>query len=189
MTRYDHEHFEALFRNDADPWAFRSSPYEQAKYAATMAALRRDRYEACLELGCANGELTRRLAATCTSITAVDTAFAALAQARRACAALSGPRFVQAHLPGGDWAGSYDLIVISELLYYLTEDAVAGLAARLRAQARPDTEWLLVHWTGDTDYPLPADRAVELFMTAVGPKSLPLHRRTDRYRMDGWESA
>ena len=55
-------HFEDLYRRSADPWGFASSGYEAAKYAATLAALPRDRYARGLEVGCSIGVFTAALA-------------------------------------------------------------------------------------------------------------------------------
>ena len=59
------QYFERLYAESADPWDFEASPYETAKYAATLAALPRPRYANALELGCSIGVLTRQLAPRC----------------------------------------------------------------------------------------------------------------------------
>jgi cyclopropane fatty-acyl-phospholipid synthase-like methyltransferase len=188
MHRFDRSYFETLYAHDPDPWQFRSSPYERAKYIATLAALRHDRYSHALELGCAIGELTHMLAGVSGQLTAVDTSPTALDQARRTCAGLAHVHFIQAHVPDGAWEGRYDLIVLSEILYYLHPDELARLAGRLREYAAPGAEWIAVHWTGDTDYPLHADEALPLFMQAAGSCLHTRYVRADGYRMDSWES-
>ena len=47
-------YFGRLFRTESDPWGFDTSPYEAAKYDATLAALPRPRYRRAVEVGCAN---------------------------------------------------------------------------------------------------------------------------------------
>ncbi|MGL6044624.1 MAG: SAM-dependent methyltransferase, partial [Sandaracinobacteroides sp.] len=58
-------YFDALYRDDPDPWRFATSGYEAGKYAATMDALPRGRYGSALEVGCSIGVLTAELARRC----------------------------------------------------------------------------------------------------------------------------
>ncbi len=61
----DRSYFETLYSQSVDPWDFRTSPYEQRKYAATLDILSRPRYARALEVGCSIGVLTRLLAGRC----------------------------------------------------------------------------------------------------------------------------
>ena len=51
MTSTSRSYFEQMYRDDADPWEFESSPYEQRKYAVTVASLPRSRYRSRLRAG------------------------------------------------------------------------------------------------------------------------------------------
>src|ERR1700744_4973631 len=62
---FDGEYFDLLYAQRSDPWDFATSPYEAAKYAATLAALPKPRYKNALELGCSIGVLTQQLAPRC----------------------------------------------------------------------------------------------------------------------------
>lgn len=182
---YDRRYFEELYRTHDDPWNVMGSAYEQDKYQATLRALRKPRYRHALELGCSIGGLTRLLAERCESLTSVDTSSTALEHARQHCPA-SHVRFVRAHLPDGDWQARYDLIVLSELLYYFTPCALAGLANRLRSCIEAGgTEFIMVHWIGETDYPLSGDVAAHLFL-ALMRASHCMHMREPLYRLDSW---
>jgi cyclopropane fatty-acyl-phospholipid synthase-like methyltransferase len=64
----DADYFEGLYRAEDDPWGFATSAYEHAKYDATLAALGTERSHRALEVGCAIGVLTARLAAATTSL-------------------------------------------------------------------------------------------------------------------------
>ena len=94
---------EALYAGGDDPWDFRTSPYEQARFAVTAAALARRRYASCLEIGCGNGSLARHLAARCDRYAGLDGVERALEAAR---ASVPSGRFVRGFypcdLPGGD---------------------------------------------------------------------------------------
>jgi hypothetical protein len=58
-------YFADVHRANADPWGFETSPYEAAKYDATLAALPRERYRCGLEIGCWIGALTARPSGVC----------------------------------------------------------------------------------------------------------------------------
>ena len=86
-------YFDDVYRAKADPWNFQSSPYEAAKYAATLAALPRPLYRNALEIGCSIGVLTAQLAARCEQLLSIDVSEQALDQARERCAQLPQVRF------------------------------------------------------------------------------------------------
>ena len=130
MTRRDE--FELLFQRDPDPWNFRSSPYEAAKFDATIAALGGRRFASGLDVGCANGVLTARLAAQCDRLLAVDVAQAALDLAAEEMARQGHGHvaFRRADIPD-DWpTGRFDLIVSNPP--YIAAGEMAGLAPEVR---------------------------------------------------------
>ena len=184
MNPFDRTHFEDLYERDPDPWKFRSSAYEESKYANTIAKLARPHYAKALELGCSIGVLTQRLAGVCDEVVAVDTSRRALAVARASCRC-ANVSFRQAHLPDGEWGSGFDLIVLSEILYYLEVTALDLLARRIESSISDHAECIAVHWIGNTDYPLSGDRAVESFMTMLPGRPL-LGLRTRNYRLDSW---
>jgi hypothetical protein len=64
--------------------------------------------------------------------------------------------------------GVFDLILLSEVVYYLSREDVGRLATRVTRSLAPDGSVILVHWTGSTNYPLSGDEAVELFIEQTG---------------------
>ncbi len=176
-------YFEALYAADPDPWRFASSPYERDKYAATLAALGDRRFARALEVGCSIGVLTRQLAPRCDVLLAVDVVEMALDQARARCAQLPHVRFARLQVPRGWPEGRFDLILLSEVVYYLAPADVDALAARVRASLEPGGCALLVHWLGPTNYPLSGEAAAERFVTAAA-LSPALHLRHPEYRLD-----
>jgi trans-aconitate methyltransferase len=171
MTRADHTlepaYFDAVYASDPDPWKFASSAYERDKYAITLAALPQSRYVSALEIGCAIGVLTKELALRCDGLLAIDAARAPLTEARRRCAELSTVRFEQMFVPEQWPGGAFDLILLSEIVYYLNSDDVVRLASRISTSLTSEANVVLVHWTGETDYPLTGDEAAELFMACM----------------------
>ena len=178
-------YFDAIYERDPDPWRFRTSEYERAKYDATLAALPRPRHRRALEVGCSLGVLTRDLAGRCDALLAVDAAERPLAAARAACADLPHVRFGRARVPD-EWPdGAFDLILLSEVVYYLDRADVSRLAERVRGGLAPGGDCLLVHWTGDTDYPLSGDEAAARFIEAAAPFAVVTRQeRAERYRLD-----
>ena len=68
------EYFDEVYRANTAPWSFETSPYEQAKYTDTVAALPKASYESAFEVGCSLGVLTQLLATRCQHLLAVDVA-------------------------------------------------------------------------------------------------------------------
>lgn len=178
-------YFDALYAGDPDPWRFATSDYEREKYAATLTALTRARYAAALEIGCSIGVLTSQLAARCDTLLSLDVVERALAQARERCANLPHVSFARMAVPG-DWPeGCFDLVVLSEVVYYLDHDDVVRLASKVAASVLPQADILLVHWLGPTNYSLSGDEAAECFIAAAAPIArLYSQTRTERYRLD-----
>jgi 2-polyprenyl-3-methyl-5-hydroxy-6-metoxy-1,4-benzoquinol methylase len=178
-------YFDDLYAGERDPWEFETSAYEQAKYDATLAALPRPRYRRGLEIGCSIGVLTARLAGRCGSLVAIDVSAKALDAARMRCRTLPNVAFEIISVPAEWPLGTFDLIMLSEVVYYLDAGDVSRLADRVRASVEPGGHVLLVHWTGTTDYPLSGDDAAELFMTALGRSVRRIRQqRTHAYRLD-----
>ena len=174
------EYFDALYTADPDPWKFAASPYERGKYTLTLNAMPKPRYRSALEVGCSIGVLTQSLAARCDAVVAVDAAQTPLLEARRRCADLPGVRFEQMFVPEQWPDGVFELVVLSEIIYYLSREDVARLAARVTRSLPRDGSVILVHWTGPTDYPLSGDEAAALFIERIHPTCVV--KRGDRYR-------
>lgn len=139
-------HFDALFASSDDPWQFKHRWYEARKRALTLACLRHARYASGYEPGCANGELSAALADRCDQLLISDGAAAAVTLAQQRCAALPHVRAVRAWIPD-DWPDArFDLIVISELAYYLDAEALDGLAAKARGALEPGGDIVACHW-------------------------------------------
>jgi SAM-dependent methyltransferase len=189
MNRHTHtipaSYFERLYEVEQDPWNFETSAYEHSKYGATIAALTRLHYRRGLEVGCSIGVFTALLAHRCEHLLAIDVSHRALNVATERCRGFANVKFEKRNVPA-DWPrGAFDLIVLSEIIYYLDPADVSGLADRVRGSVDPGGQVLLVHWLGSTDYPLTGDDAAELFMRALGRS---VHRfrhvRTEAYRLD-----
>lgn len=147
--------FDEMFADGDDPWSSESW-YERRKRALTLAALRSERYDRVLDVGCSTGALTTALADRADTVVAVDASVRALAIARRSGA--QGISWVHGVAPEvlGEVKGPFDLVVLSEVGYFLRPfDLWLTLAAVLRRLA-PGGEILLVHWRHPTKH-IPSD--------------------------------
>jgi predicted TPR repeat methyltransferase len=176
-------YFEALYAKNPDPWGFETSPYEAEKYAATLAALRGRHFNAAFEAGCSIGVLTHMLAPRCARLLAVDCAPLALAKAKTRCARYPQVRCETRTLPQ-DWPdATFDLILLSEVLYFLSPADIIQTAARAQSSLTPGGMMVLVNFTGAIDEPINGDIAAEIFVSAVD-KSIWEQRRAERFRID-----
>jgi SAM-dependent methyltransferase len=181
-------YFEGIFAGDADPWDLASSPYEAAKFDRTIAALSTRRAAVALEVGCAGGVLTERLSAVSARLLAIDVSPTALERARQRLSGRPNVRFEAAAFPRYcPVLEGLDLVVLSEVAYYWS-DADLDLAAQRIADGLVEGgRVLLVHWTGETDYPQTADDAVErLWLGLSDLMQVDLAERHPNYRLDLW---
>jgi SAM-dependent methyltransferase len=144
-------YFEAQYRRAADPWHLADRWYERRKYDLTVAALPLPRYRRAFEPGCSVGELTRRLADRCDSLLAADRVASAVRTARQRTAGLAGVTVRQLALPDQWPDGSFDLIVLSELLYYFEAATLDRLLERALAALEPGGTLVTAHW----NHPVP----------------------------------
>lgn len=142
----DNHYFDQLFAGSDDPWAFRQRWYERRKRALTLAALPRERYASAFEPGCANGELSAELATRCERLLVCDTSEAAVVLARRRLANFPHVSVLHGRLPEQWPGGRFDLIVFSELGYYLDQNDLEAWIDRALASLTVDGQLLACHW-------------------------------------------
>lgn len=185
ITSRPADHFTRIYASSADPWDYLGSAYEQAKYQRSIAALGGRRFAAGLEVGCSIGVLTRRLAPLCDRLTGIDIVAAPLAAARSRCADQPWVDFRQMAVPG-DWPEDrFDLIVLSEVLYFLAPADLDRCAAHVAATLQPQGTILLVNWLGRADDPSTGDEAAGRFIAALGSRAEAVwQERHTGYRLD-----
>ena len=175
------EHLHRLYAHTDDPWNFANSAYEQGKFIATRDALTRTTYRSALEIGCGNGALAQHLAPVCQRYTGIDAVERAIVAARkRVPASAFHLGCYPCPLPGT----GFDLVILSEVLYFLTPDTIAQLARDI-TRCAPDAEVLCITFLGDTEQSLQGIEALELFKVGVQPHlALKPVADTGRYRID-----
>jgi len=148
--------FDAMYAHDPDPWDVGGSAYEQRKRAVVLACLRRPRYVNAWDPACGTGHLTADVAARCDRVLASDASVRAARLASERCATLPVPVSVSVGhraLPAGpeDDAFSPDLVLLSEVFYYLSDVVRAETVALVDRRGAPDCEVVVVHWDGAPD--------------------------------------
>jgi SAM-dependent methyltransferase len=180
-------YFEQLYGASTDPYGLRTRWYEQRKRAALLAALPHPRYRRAYEPGCGAGELTVELAARCDELVAGDFSPRALAAARERTAGLANVRLEVQVMPR-DWPQSgppFDLIVVSELGYFLEAAALKALVERCLASLAPNGVLVACDWRPDfAGRALPTD-AVHAAFDATGLARSVRHEEAD-FLLEVW---
>jgi SAM-dependent methyltransferase len=181
----DAGHFQRLYDANADPWHFRTSAYEQAKYQKSLEVLPGRRFRSAFEIGCSIGIFTKLLAPRCDALLGVDIVEQPLQAARTECSEQPWVRFQQMRVPD-EWPNeTFDLIVMSEVLYFLSRRDVAAVAERVCASLDANGLVMLVNWRGRSGDPCTGDEAAALFIERSAAR-LETHAqyREERYRLD-----
>jgi SAM-dependent methyltransferase len=181
-------YFDGLYAAADDPWSLRSRWYEQRKYALTAAVLPRARYGDALEVGCSVGELTAVLAPRCDRLTGWDVSPAAVERARARTADLAGVRVEQRAVPAHPLP-TCDLLILSEVLYYLAPDDLAAVLAQVPGAVRAGGTLVAVHWRHPVaDYPQSGDAVHAALRAALPWPRVAVHEEPD-FLLDCWVAA
>jgi predicted TPR repeat methyltransferase len=181
------DYFDGIFAEDDDPWDLASSAYEAGKFAETLRALDDGRYARGLEVGCAHGVLTAKLAPLCDELLAIDISAEAIARARGRVGDVKSVALRCMAFPQEAPSDRFDLVLLSEVVYYWGSDDLARAGLWLQRHVVSGGRVLLVHYTGETDYPQTGDGAVEqLAQILAGWFDVRAAVRHDRYRLDLW---
>ena len=116
-----------------------------------------------LEVGCAEGDLSRILAGCAEELVACDIVPEAVARAEKACADLPNVRFVVRDVRRGLPVGPFDCIVFSDVLYYLSRVEVRDVLEASHTALKPGGHLVFANeWQGDYSFLTDPRRVVEL---------------------------
>ncbi len=181
-------YFDTLYEKQSDPWNFRNSDYERAKYQKSIAALGRKDFENGLELGCSVGVQTKLLAELCESLVAADISDIAVQEAKLTCTDYSNIEFRVQDVSKKFPDGIFDLITLCEIGYYFSKPALLNVFKNIDAAMKPNGRLLLVHWTGFVpDYPLTGDevhQAFEDYNSEADNFEVLMSEKYEKFRMD-----
>lgn len=183
--------FESKYAASSDPWSYETSPYELAKYHATIDNLPGRQFSRGFEPACSIGVLTRLVAPHVDQLVACDASATAVQLARTRPQAPANVELYRASLPD-DWpSGTFDLVIFSELGYYWDEAGLNGVLARLEQSLADRSVLMAVHWTGDSgDHLLNGHRVHQLMEERFGAPTFHADHIDDddhRYVMDRWD--
>ncbi|MEL4505999.1 bifunctional PIG-L family deacetylase/class I SAM-dependent methyltransferase [Luteococcus sp. H138] len=161
--------FDAMFEHGDDPWHVETSWYEARRQALVEAILPHETLGRVLDLGCSTGRLTAALAARAREVVAVDHSAEALRVAR------------DRHITNVEWRqgslssvlpeleGPFDLVVLSEVGYFLDGAALLATLSAVTSLLEADGTVLAAHWRRPTrEIPLDG-RLVEAQVDSLWP--------------------
>lgn len=127
-----------------DPWGTTRRWYERRKRDLVLAALPRTSFDRGLEVGCSRGELAADLATRCETMLAVDRSPAAIARARNVVP--ENVETVVLDIPSQWPDAPFDLVVLSEVGYFLSPLDLERLLQRIAESLDPKGSVVLCHW-------------------------------------------
>jgi peptidoglycan/xylan/chitin deacetylase (PgdA/CDA1 family)/GT2 family glycosyltransferase/predicted TPR repeat methyltransferase len=137
------DYWEAIFEKP-DPWDYLSI-YEQVKYDQTLSLIPRN-VEHALELACAEGIFSEKLSRHVGYLTATDISSRAIERAKKRCGHCSNAEFWELDFVSGALPGEQDLIVCSEVLYYMRDIPQLTLVCeKMAAALKPNGCILTAH--------------------------------------------
>jgi len=176
-------YFEKMYSADQDPWNFEGSAYEKEKYQNTIRQIPLNSYKSALEIGCSIGVLTAMLAEQCVKLIAMDISETALSVAKKRLKKNQAVEFRLGAIPEDYPEESFDLIILSEVGYYLSWNDLLISKERIIDSLNEKGILVLVHWIHFVaDYPLTGDQVHNCFLDS---DMVSIHSsRYDDYRMD-----
>ncbi|MFY9928607.1 MAG: SAM-dependent methyltransferase [Streptosporangiaceae bacterium] len=173
-------YFDAMYQAAPDPWGFTDRWYERRKYAISLAQLPAERYHRAFEPGCSVGVFSQLLAPRCDALLSCDLAAAAVRAAAERTRDLPQVRVEQREIPRQWPSGRFDLIVLSEVLYYFGDHDLEQVLKHAAASLEPGGTLLAVHWRHPVaDYPRTGDDVHRALARQPGLARLVSHTEPD----------
>ncbi|MFB2554461.1 PIG-L family deacetylase [Herbiconiux liangxiaofengii] len=145
-------YFDALHTGADDPWGFETRWYEERKRGILLATLPDRGYRAVLEVGTSTGVLSRELAARASvRFVGVDVSPVAVARAAERNHGLPHASFERRDVPDEWPEGRFDLVVVSEVGYYLAPGALDRLIDRAVEALDEHGALVFCHWRHPID--------------------------------------
>lgn len=145
VWRYDRGHFETIFAQTPDPWKY-TTDYERIKYEQTLSLLPAQPIKDALEIGCAEGHFTVALAKQVKHLTVADISEIALSRTAARTKAFDNIDFRQLDLKSDPLPGVYDLIVCSEMLYFMDDlETLRAVCRKVAMALKPGGRLVVAH--------------------------------------------
>ncbi|WP_242121031.1 class I SAM-dependent methyltransferase [Sphingomonas lacusdianchii] len=137
--------FERTFAADPDPWQTFRNRDEAVKRDAILHAIGAGPLGRILELAAGNGSNSVAIAPRALRLDATEATGAGTALVARALAGVPRARAIRLAVPAHLPRTAYDVVVVAELLYYLTPGAMRRTARDVAAALRPGGTLVLAH--------------------------------------------
>lgn len=174
-------YFESLYADQEDPYGVRHRWYEQRKRALVLASLPHRQFGSAYEPGCGTGELTAELAGRCEALLASDGSLKALASAHARNGGFPHVTLEHQVLPE-QWPtqhSPFDLIVLSELGYFLDEPGMKTIARRCASSLSDAGVLVACDWKPDFDARVLSTDQVHAVLASIGLRQIVLHEEDD----------
>ena len=157
-------YFEDLYRHNSDPWGYDFHWYEARKRQICLALLTKPRYLKVLEVGCSNGHLSFHLAQRAEELLCIDVSARAVHLASERLQEFEHVVVENRKIPEDYSIQKFDLILISEMAYYLSADELHQFIEKLKHSLNDDGEILCCHWRHEIqDFELNAEQVHQAF--------------------------
>ncbi|WP_296244317.1 MULTISPECIES: class I SAM-dependent methyltransferase [unclassified Psychrobacter] len=145
---YSESYFDALYNDNSDPWQYQTRWYEKRKRDMCLAVLPQAKYANAIELGCGNGVFSELLARRCQAMLSIDGNHQAVQLAKRRLAESTHVKVIQGVIPDvlTTNKSSFDLVIISEILYYLSTNDIDTVIAWIKQNLAVGGTLLCCHW-------------------------------------------
>lgn len=155
-------HLERFYAAEHDPFHIDSNPYELEKFEDMLEVMGDRRFTHALEVGCAIGSFTERLAPRCDALLAIDIAQLAVDRTKQRLQDVPDVTVERRTFPDQLPSGPFDLVVCSDVLYYLPERRLVPALQRLGEALGPGGSLISLHWMGEHGAPIAGERVHEL---------------------------
>lgn len=190
MTKhaYPHDYFAELYRvNNGDPWQYEQRWYEKRKREITLAVLPYPQFQRGIEIGCSNGVLSAELAERCDYLMCMDANATAILKASERLRH-DHVEVVQGIVPPDLPNESFDLIMVSEVLYYLEEPMLQQLINWINTHLSPQGCIVACHWRHEiAGFHLNGERVHQLLKQQLDDHHY-LQLKDHNFDLDVWTS-
>jgi len=138
-------HFYHFF-DEGDPFGFDVNPVERLKFRRTLEVCGDGPLGRVLELGCAVGSFTELLAPRAADILALDVSPAAVTEVARRLRDDPHVHVEAMTIPTEFPGGTFDLVVASDVLYYLPREDVRRCLERIEAALADGGAFVALHY-------------------------------------------
>ena len=158
--------FETRYRRSIpDAWGYENSEAHQNRFDSLLRILPDQVFDTAIELGCAEGHFTEKLARRCKRVIACDLSQRALARARKRLPGLAVD-WRQCDIRAGIPAEDPDLLIFSDVLYYLSPKEISEVIRDCSRKTRPGALLVFANeWSHHYRMMTPAERIRELIQS------------------------